>query len=103
MAARSALQTLETVKARLHERRRVLGSWEAVAAEIDVSLGTTVRVSQGYEPRTPGLRAKFGLPALKPAPVCPVHGVVHARTCRPVPAWVRQAADWLGARERVAS
>lgn len=81
MTTDSRLQTLEKAVARLHALKRVLGSWEAVASEIGVSLGTTVRVSQGYEPRNPGLRAKFGLPLLRPAPVCTC-GEVHTRkTC----------------------
>jgi len=42
-------------------------------------------------------RERFGLPALAPAPVCPVHGVVHlARRC-PVLRKPRQA--WMTAEE----
>lgn len=66
-----------------------------------VGLGTVYRLARGVEPHGSRLRKALGLPLTAPAPVCPVHGVVHARQCRQVPAWLEQAVDWLAARERV--
>lgn len=84
MTTKHPVQSLETVKAGLWERRRTLGNWEAVASEIGVSLGTTVRVANGYEPKQPAIREALGLPVTAPAPVCPKCGVVHIRkTCPP--------------------
>lgn len=34
-----------------------------------------------YEPRSPALRARLGLPVLEYMPVCPTHGVVHLGRC----------------------
>ena len=79
----------------------LLLTWRAVGAKYGVSAGAVYRLAmQGKEPRKMEIRARLGLPALAPAPVCPVHGVVHARLCHAAPAWVTTAADWLAAREK---
>jgi hypothetical protein len=90
-----------TVQARLLADYALLQDWKAVGAKNGVSGGMAYRVAaQSYEPRNTAIRARLGFPALAPAPVCPVHGVVHARTCRQVPAWVARGADFLAQRER---
>lgn len=77
-----------------------LGTWKAVGAKLGVPAGTCQRVATtDYEPRNAGLRARLGFPVLAPAPVCPKCGVVHARTCRVVPAWLTVATDFLAARQ----
>lgn len=65
-----ALQTLETVQARLNHERAILGRWEAVALKNGLSVGTVCRVAAGYNPRTDRIRKALGLPVLLPAPVC---------------------------------
>ena len=49
-----------------------------------------------YEPHDTNIRLALGLPALAPAPVCPVHGVVHPGRC-PKPHTPHQA--WLSEEE----
>jgi len=60
-----------------------LGNWRAVGDELGISGGMAYRIAvDGYEPKDAHIRLKLGLPALVPAPVCPVCGVVHvARRC----------------------
>ena len=82
--APTALQTLETVKARLNECYKGNMSWEKVAREFGVSVGTAVRVARGYEPHKASVRAALGLPVLVTVPACGKCGVVHVRvTCPP--------------------
>lgn len=64
LASPPALQSLETVSARLQEQRRTLGCWERVAASYGLSVGTAVRVAGGYEPHKPEIRQALGLPPL---------------------------------------
>jgi len=88
-AAPHALQTLETVKARLLAARGASRNWEVVARDFGVSVGTAVRVANGYEPKTPSVRAALHLPPYVPTLACPVHGVVHtAKRCpKAAPQW----------------
>ena len=80
-----AVQSLERVQKRLWKRKGQLGRWTDVAAEIGVSLGSCVRVANGYYPRTPELCQKFGLPILLLSEICPVHDRVCAvRHRRPI-------------------
>lgn len=90
------LQTLETVQKRLQAERVELGSWEAVARENGVSIGTAVRVSHGYEPKTPSIRAVLGLPITAPALVCAIHGVVHVSSRCPSKRKTMKRKDWKG-------
>ena len=44
--------------------------------------GDIQRALKGEFPKSPQKRLAFRLPALAPAPVCPIHGIVHTRkTC----------------------
>lgn len=100
MTKNQSAKTFSKVQADLRAAYQRLGTERAVASEIGISAGMVHKVMvDGYEPHTASIRIAIGLPATLPAPVCPVHGVVHARTCRIVPAWVGQAADWLKAHE----
>lgn len=78
-----AVQSLERCRARLWRRKGHLGRWSDVAREIGVSLGSCVRVANGYYPRTPELCRKFNLPVLSLGEICPVHGRVCAVQHRP--------------------
>ena len=81
-ARTTRLQSLEKAQERLRARRAALGNWQRVADEIEASLGTTVRVANGYYPATPALCRKFGLVVLASAPVCAECGKVHVtKTC----------------------
>ena len=63
-----------------------LKNWRKVAAHFASTPGLCWRIAvENFEPSKPKTRAKFNYVALAPTPVCPVHGVVHARkTCPPV-------------------
>lgn len=78
--------------------------WRVLAARWPgVPAGTLCAISKGREPHKASVRAALGLPVTAPAPVCPVHGVVHPGACPKVkptpPAWVSTAAAWLAGRE----
>lgn len=104
MGAKGSVQTLDTLKADLQARRAtgMTGmTWRAIAADFPgAPPGTLCAIAKGREPKGARVREALGLPALAPAPVCRVHGVVHARQCRVVPDWVSRGADFLAARER---
>lgn len=101
MGAKGSVQTLDTLKADLQARRATGMTWRAIAAEFPgAPPGTLCAIAKGREPKGAVVRQALGLPALAPAPVCRVHGVVHARQCRVVPEWVSRGADFLAARER---
>lgn len=104
----SHLTARNTVQAGLLADYARLQDWQKVGGKKGVSGGMAYRVAvHGYEPRANRIRASLGLPALEPAPVCPVHGVVHAGHCpkprrAPKSLWdwpVRELARAL--RERV--
>ena len=79
----------------INAKRLEVTSWESVGNALGISGGMAYRIAiQGYEPHDNHIRATLGLPELLPAPVCPIHGVVHVRaTCpgvkKPAPRWVR--------------
>jgi hypothetical protein len=72
-----------------------LNNWRLVGDEFKINKGVAYRIAKnGYEPHEPHIRATLGLPILMPAPVCPIHNVVHvSKTCpvtkKPRPVWVR--------------
>jgi hypothetical protein len=55
-----------------------------IAAMFGVTHGVIARALAGQEPRDAAIRGLLGLPAMAPAPVCPVHGVVHVTRRCPV-------------------
>jgi len=77
-------------------------SWREIASRFEqIAPATLLRIYRDrYEPKRNKTRARLGLPALATAPLCPKCGVVHSRTCRILPEWVNQAADWLAMRQR---
>jgi hypothetical protein len=102
MSPRTSLQTLESLAAHLADRKRELGRWQAVADEIGVSVGTCVRVANGYEPKRPELRRRLGLPIMAAVPCCYDCGGIHiSKRCpvRPVSPY-SDAATWLQERYR---
>lgn len=83
----------DSLAAEISENHRVTESWEKTGEDYKISGGMAYRIAmQGYEPKDAHIRAALGLPILAPAPVCPVHGVVHTGSCPRVgkrPRWVR--------------
>ena len=77
-------------------------SWRKIASRFEqIAPATLLRIYRDrYEPKRNKTRVRLGLPALAAAPVCPKCGVVHSRTCRVLPEWVNQAADWLAERQK---
>ena len=95
------VQPLNSDRKRFWSDYALLMTWRAVGAKYGVSAGVIYRYAvNGTEPRSNSIRAALGLPALAAAPVCPKCGVVHSRTCRVLPEWVNQAADWLEERQK---
>ena len=89
--------TCEVLAAKFREMHNST-SWENIGREYKVSGGLIYRMAlQGYEPKDDHVRAALGLPILAPAPVCPVHGVVHTGSCPRVgkrPRWVRDTVGY---------
>lgn len=104
-ALKGSVQSLDTLRRVLLERRDAQHPptpWREIARSYPgVPAGTLCAIAKGREPHKASVRAALGLPVLAAAPVCPVHGVVHARACRVVPEWVKAGADWLAARQGV--
>lgn len=78
-----SVQRLYTVWQRLHALRGASMSWRAIAPEFaGVPAATLCAIyKHGREPKKPAVRAALGLPTYAPAPVCPVHGIVHLQAC----------------------
>ena len=92
---------LHSVRNRLADDYALLMTWKSVGEKYGVSGRVVYRlVVDDKEPRDNAIRARLGLPALAPAPVCVRCGVVHSRMCRVLPEWVNQAANWLAERQK---
>ena len=77
------VQTPYTNLERLAARYATGMTWKALGAGIGVSAATVRRaVMLGEYPNDNELRRRLGIPELAPAPVCPVHGVVHSHVCK---------------------
>jgi hypothetical protein len=46
-----------------------------------LTYGDISRILRGIEPKAPLKRLEMGLPSVMPAPVCPIHNVVHLGRC----------------------
>jgi hypothetical protein len=70
----------------MQERHSSGETYEKIAASFENERITRAHVwkmvNKGWEPDDPELRIILGLPAYKPMPVCPIHGVVHEYDCR---------------------
>lgn len=54
------------------------GGWRKVGSDYGISGAVAYRIANSdYEPRDPHIRARLGLPAYAPAPVCVKCGNVH--------------------------
>jgi hypothetical protein len=69
-------------------------SLRAISKKYGVSHAAVQRVLAGIEPHDPKIRVAFGLPELRPAPVCPKHGVVHAGQCPRAARVPKDLWDW---------
>lgn len=73
--------TDEELKTAILEAKRELGTWEKVAERFGKNKGTLRAIANGMILKTPSLRMEYGLDVFAPAPVCPIHGVVHIGKC----------------------
>ena len=72
------INDLEQLSLNIRNTYEVEQNWRRVAARFDINPGLAYKIGvQGYDPKTPHLRVKLGLPALAPAPVCRDCGDVH--------------------------
>src|SRR3990167_8076495 len=69
-------------------------SLRELSDDYGVTHGAIQRVLAGKEPHSAHIRAALGLPALAPAPVCPVHGVVHQSKRCPKPTFEENCAAY---------
>ena len=89
--------TFDSLQSDLLAQQAALGrdfSLRKVAAKYGVSHAVIQRVLAGVEPTDPTIRKALGLPHLKPAPVCPVHGVVHLGGCPRPKRAPESLSDW---------
>jgi len=79
------MTTFDHLRAYIREQRKSGESWDAIAKSFGHSRITKGHVwkmyNKGWEPDDPELRLILSLPAFKPMPICPVHGVVHDYDC----------------------
>ena len=55
-------------------------SWRHIGKKHNVSPAMAFRIAtQGYNPKSPVIRRKLGLPSMIPAPACPRCGIVHVK------------------------
>ena len=55
-------------------------SWRQIGASYGITGGMAFRIAtQGYEPKSPIIRARLGLPAMVPVSACPKCGGVHVK------------------------
>lgn len=80
---KGSVQTLYALRSRLVSARATGMTWRAIAAHFPgVPAATLCAIAKhGRDPKSPRIRAALGLPTYADAPVCPVHGVVHAGRC----------------------
>ena len=85
-APKHPVQTLDTLKADLLERRGRKIPWRAIAADFPgVPPGTLCSISKGREPRSASIRAALGLPVMRLAPLCACGQVHVSKTCPNAP------------------
>ena len=78
-----------------HDPNSRQNSTRGIAADYGITCGTVARILRGIEPKRADIRRQLGLPELAPAPVCPVHGVVHiSRSCPKPDSFERNAQEY---------
>lgn len=88
---------IRRLKKRLRALYKELGTWQKVGEAAGISGGAAFRiVKRKYIPKRKDIRLILDLPVEEPAPVCPVHGIVHVGRC-PRPHQARQ--PWLSESE----
>lgn len=74
------MRSLTHLRAEIHRAYKRQQNWRRAAAEFGINPGTAWDICHGYEPKSPSLRRKLGLPALGFAPVCIKCGGIHVMT-----------------------
>lgn len=98
---KGSVQTLDTLRSRLTSARATGMTWRQIAAHFDgVPAGTLCAIAKGRDPKSPAIRSALGLPAYASAPVCPVHGVVHAGRCPRRKTFEQNAAEYQAWKAR---
>ena len=97
-----AVQGLYTHQCRLlglHDTEKL--SWRFISKTVLPYVGichtTLRRISLGIAPKDQAICDQLGITRYAPAPVCPVHGVVHTGSCPRVgkrPRWVRDTVGY---------
>lgn len=86
--------TFDVLQARIKKAYQKEKNWRRVAQQFGINEGTAWDIAHGYEPKTPELRRKLGLPSLAPAPVCTRCGDVHVtKRCTAKPRHVTRWRD----------
>jgi hypothetical protein len=77
------VQTLDKVREALNSLYAIHKSWRYVGTIVGLPAGTVHGIAVlGRVPKKEKTCKILGLPTLKPAPACPVCGIVHTRHCR---------------------
>jgi hypothetical protein len=82
------VKTLGQLSCELRETHEINKSWEITSEPYGINKAMARLIANGYQPGNK-IRARLGLCTLAPAPICPVHGVVHPGRCprKPVTNW----------------
>jgi hypothetical protein len=92
------MRSIDSLRREVKKAYKELKNWRKVGQEFNITSGMAYRIAKNkYEPKDPRIRFVLGLSALAPAPVCPVHGVVHVAHRCPGQRKPRQA--WMSVEE----
>jgi hypothetical protein len=70
--------SIDLLAKKMRSEHKRLDSWRETGKAFRISGGMAYRIAkEKYEPKNPHIRHVLGLPALIPAPACPVCGDVH--------------------------
>jgi hypothetical protein len=74
--------SIREVRSKLRKAHKRLKSWKLVGQEFEITKAMAFRIAeQNYEPKDVRIRLVLGLAAYAPAPVCPIHKIVHTGHC----------------------
>jgi len=101
MAKEYFVKTINSVRKEINDTKRLLGTWQAVAAKYGLNRGMIYMIAvNGYEPKTPRIRKRLGLSVMLSAPACRECGDVHVAKRCPRKPETKHWRDWPDERIR---
>ena len=91
------IPSIITLRRELRLLRRSGKKWQEIGKGYPgVPIGTLCRIAKdkNYCPKRPDILKALGIPAYAPAPICPVHNVVHTGHCPRAKRVPQSLFDW---------